>query len=123
MQKRKGLRKALKKTDPIVRNADVVVKAASPVDDAPSRIFVPELIGDPDVPAALVKNPTRTVKIEQLTHDISSDQLQEALAFCGSGISSFCLGSSSCVAYVEFEVRFLSPLLLVLIYHKYEESS
>ncbi|XP_065624071.1 uncharacterized protein LOC112021211 isoform X5 [Quercus suber] len=102
-EKREGLQKALKKTDLIVRNADVVVKAASPGDDAPSRIFVPELIGDPDVPVALVKNPTRTVKIEQLTHDISSDQLQEALAFCGSGISSFCLGSSSCVAYVEFE--------------------
>ncbi|KAM4127382.1 hypothetical protein ACJW30_02G085900 [Castanea mollissima] len=104
-KKRQGLQKALKKTDLIVRNADVVVKAASPVDDAPSRIFVPELIGDPDVPAALVKNPTRTVKIEQLTHDISSDQLQEALAFCGSGISSFYLGSSSCVAYVEFETE------------------
>ncbi|XP_030923977.1 uncharacterized protein LOC115950854 isoform X1 [Quercus lobata] len=104
-KKREGLQKALKKTDLIVRRADVVVKAASPVDDAPSRILVPELIGDPDVPAALVKNPTRTVKIEQLTHDISSDQLQEALAFCGSGISSFYLGSSSCVAYVEFETE------------------
>ena len=108
------MEKALKKTDLMVKGADVTVQAASFVENEPSRIFIPELIGDPDVPAAQVKNPTRTVKIKQLTDDISSHQLKEALAFCGSGISNFYLGSSSCVAYVEFEVRLLSSYLLVL---------
>uniref|UniRef100_A0A2N9FDQ4 RRM domain-containing protein n=1 Tax=Fagus sylvatica TaxID=28930 RepID=A0A2N9FDQ4_FAGSY len=104
-KEREGLEKALKKTDLMVKGADVTVQAASFVENEPSRIFIPELIGDPDVPAAQVKNPTRTVKIKQLTDDISSHQLKEALAFCGSGISNFYLGSSSCVAYVEFETE------------------
>ena len=107
------MQKALKKTDLMINYEDVIVEASF-MEDAPTRIPIPELIGDPDVPAALVKNPTRTAKIKQLTRDISSCQLQEALAFCKSGISSFSLGSSSSVAYIEFEVRLLSLLLLVL---------
>lgn len=113
------MQKALKKTG---LNADVIVEATSFMEDAPNRIPIPELIGDPDFPAALIKNPTRTAKIKQLTHDISSCQLQEALTFCKSGISSFSLGSSSSVAYLEFEVRLLSLLLLVLSSHKLESA-
>ncbi|XP_059448799.1 uncharacterized protein LOC132179986 isoform X3 [Corylus avellana] len=102
---RKALQKALKKTDLMVNYEDVIVEATSFMEDAPTRIPIPELIGDPDVPAALIRNPIRTAKIKQLTHDISSCQLQEALAFCKSGISSFSLGSSNSVAYVEFETE------------------
>ncbi|KAH7522072.1 hypothetical protein FEM48_Zijuj07G0098900 [Ziziphus jujuba var. spinosa] len=51
-----------------------------------------------------MKNPTRTVMIKELSSDISSDQLKEALGFCGNGISGFSFGSSSSVAYVEFEL-------------------
>jgi hypothetical protein len=53
-----------------------------------------------------VKHPTRTVKIKQLTDDISSHQLKEALSFCRSGINVF-VGASSSNAYVEFEVSLL----------------
>jgi hypothetical protein len=100
----------------MIHNADVIVESTSITSfiySSKKRIPIPELIGDPDVPAGLVKNPTRTATIKQLAHNISSCQLQEALAFCKSGISSFSLGSSSSVAYVEFEVRLLSLLLLV----------
>lgn len=69
-------------------------------------IRIPDLIGDPDVPIALVKEPTRTVKIHPLTHDISSKQIKEALRFCRSNISNFILGSSRTDAFVEFEVWF-----------------
>lgn len=92
----------------VIEGAHVVVDATS-LEDVPNKISIPNLIGDPEVPLMLVKNPTRTVMIKQLTHDISSHQLKEALAFCGSGISSVFLGSSSSVAYVEFEVRKFFP--------------
>lgn len=114
------MQNALKKTDLMINYEDVIVEATSFMEDAPTRIPIPELIGDPDVP--LIRNPTRTAKIKQLTHDISSCQLQEALAFCKSGISSFSLGSSNSVAYVEFEVRLLSLLLLVLSSHILESA-
>lgn len=107
MQTGKGLKEALKKTDLMIGKANVIVEAPSFVPDT-TMILIPELIGDPDVPAALVKNPTRTVKIKQLAQDISSDQLQKALAFCNCGTSNFLLDSANSVAYVEFEVRPLS---------------
>lgn len=103
LQTQEGLQKALGKTDLTVRNIDVFVEGASSR-DVPNKVTVPNLIGDPKVPTALVKNPTRTVVIKQLTDDISSHHLKEALDFCGSGISGVFLGSSSSVAYVEFEV-------------------
>ncbi|KAM1172147.1 hypothetical protein ACFXTH_022410 [Malus domestica] len=99
-----GLQKALGKTDLTVRNIDIFVEAASSK-DVRNKVTVPKLIGDPKVPTALVKNPTRTVVIKQLTDDISSHHLKEALDFCGSAISGVFLGSSSSVAYVEFETE------------------
>lgn len=65
---------------------------------------IPSVNGDPDAPAALVKNPTWTIKIEQLTREISSHDIEEALAFCQSNVSGYFMGSSESVAYVEFEV-------------------
>ncbi|XP_059650858.1 uncharacterized protein LOC132296876 [Cornus florida] len=102
---RKGLQKAIEKTDLMVKNSLVTVEAISSLAEMPSRISIPNLINDPDVPAALVKNPTRTVMIKHLTHDISSHQIEEALAFCESKITGFFLGSSSSVACVEFETE------------------
>lgn len=72
-----------------------------------TTISVPSLLGDPDMPAALVKNPTRTIRIEQLTQEMSSHHIVEALSFCSSNISGYFLGSSHSVAYVEFEVNYL----------------
>lgn len=107
MQTREGYQNALKKTDLMVLNAEAFVEASSS-EDMDDAISIPDLIGDPDAPVALVKNPTKTVKVKQLSEDISSQQLKEALAFCQSGISSFYLGSTSSVLYVEFEVKRLS---------------
>ncbi|KAI8010985.1 hypothetical protein LOK49_LG06G02646 [Camellia lanceoleosa] len=84
---------------------NVIVEAASSTENLPNKTSIPNLIGDPDVPSSLVKNPTRTVMIKQLTPDISSHDIEEALAFCGSNISGFFFGSSSFVAYVEFEIE------------------
>ncbi|KAL6194760.1 hypothetical protein ACLB2K_035836 [Fragaria x ananassa] len=99
-----GSHKALRKSG-IVSEGHTLVVDANSLEDVPNKIAIPNLIGDPEVPLMLVKSPTRTVMIKQLTHDISLHQLKEALAFCGSGISSVFLGSSSSVAYVEFETE------------------
>lgn len=72
-----------------------------------AAVPVPSLLGDPDIPAALVKNPTRTIRIEPLTEEISSHHIVEALAFCNSKVSGYFLGSSPSVAYVELEVNLL----------------
>ncbi|PQQ17244.1 uncharacterized protein Pyn_34166 [Prunus yedoensis var. nudiflora] len=69
---RYGSQRALRKTDLIIGNADVVVEATS-LEDVLNKVSIPNVIG--------------------------------ALAFCGSGISSFFLGSSSSVAFVEFETE------------------
>ncbi|KAJ6721732.1 hypothetical protein OIU85_024791 [Salix viminalis] len=98
---RQGLHKALEKPEVMVKNSNAFIDETSL--DTAKRISIPNLIGDIDIPVELVKNPTRTVKIKQLTNDISSHQLKEALSFCGSGINSFFLGASSSNAYVEFE--------------------
>lgn len=112
LQTREGSLKALRKSDLVIEGSFVLVEATS-LEDVPNKISIPNLIGDLEVPLLLVKNPTRTVMIKQLTHDISTYQLKEALAFCGSGISSFFLGSSSSVAYVEFEVFSHGSLFLI----------
>ncbi|KAK9289289.1 hypothetical protein L1049_017765 [Liquidambar formosana] len=102
---REGLQKALKKTDLRVRNSDAIVGTTSSLEDMPNRISIPNLIVDPDVPVSLVKNPSRTIMIKELTHGISLRHLKEAFSFCESGISRLFLGSSSSVAYVEFETE------------------
>jgi len=100
LQTRQGLHKALEKPEVLIKNSNAFIH------DTASRISIPNLIGDIDISVALVKHPTRTVKIKQLTDDISSHQLKEALSFCRSGINVF-LGASSSNAYVEFEVSLL----------------
>ncbi|KAL3578020.1 hypothetical protein D5086_019524 [Populus alba] len=94
---RQGLHKALQKPEVLIKNSNAFIH------DTASRISIPNLIGDIDISVALVKHPTRTVRIKQLTDDISSHQLKEALLFCRSGINGFFLGASSSNAYVEFE--------------------
>nr|XP_027116596.1 uncharacterized protein LOC113734306 isoform X1 [Coffea arabica] len=102
---REGLRNALEETDIMVTNRNVTVEAAASVEDKSYRTSIPSLIGDPDVPAGLVKNPTRTVKITQLTCDISSDDVIAALTSCGSKVTGFFLGALDSVAFVEFETE------------------
>uniref|UniRef100_A0A2P2LFC2 RRM domain-containing protein n=1 Tax=Rhizophora mucronata TaxID=61149 RepID=A0A2P2LFC2_RHIMU len=97
-----GFKRAQNKTDVLVRSMNIIIEGTSP-DDISNKISIPSLIGDPNLPVALVKNPTCVVKIKQLTPGISSHHLKEALTFCGGGITSFFLGSSSSVGYVEFE--------------------
>lgn len=100
------MEKALQTIDLVVNGTAVVVEPASSLENLSKKISIPNLIGDPDAPAALVKNPMRTVAIKQLTPEICSRHIEEALTFCESKISGIFLGSSSSVAYVEFEVRF-----------------
>ncbi|KAL2242619.1 UNVERIFIED_CONTAM: hypothetical protein Sindi_0379900 [Sesamum indicum] len=100
---RDGLKNALKRSGRIVCRGVISVESAASVEKRTLMIPVPSLIGDPDVPAALVKNPTRTIKILQLTSEISSHHIQEALAFCESSVSGYFLGYKPSVAYVEFE--------------------
>ncbi|XVF28577.1 hypothetical protein REPUB_Repub15cG0042000 [Reevesia pubescens] len=101
---RKGCQIALKKNDLMIRNTEVFLEGTSS-EDMDNAISIPDLIGDPDAPVALVKNPTKTIKVKHLSEDISSQQLKEALAFSHSRISSFFLGSTSSVRYVEFETE------------------
>ncbi|KAG8373192.1 hypothetical protein BUALT_Bualt12G0145500 [Buddleja alternifolia] len=102
---REGFQNALKRSDMFGNCASIIVESATSTEKTTAKIPVPCLIGDPDIPAALVKNPTRTVRIEQLTREISSHHIEEALSFCGSNISGYFLGSSHSVAYVEFETE------------------
>lgn len=122
MQTKEGMQNALKKNGLRVGNKTLIVEAARCEDNIPSKTLIPSLIGYADVPASLVKNPTRTVMITQLTPGINFRDIEAALAFCGSKISGFFFGSSSSVAYVELAVstfysRFLSrfcPLIFLL---------
>ncbi|XP_017215727.1 uncharacterized protein LOC108193536 isoform X1 [Daucus carota subsp. sativus] len=100
-----GMQNALKATDLLLRNWTITLEEASSLKSQSKSITIPRLIGDPDAPAALVKNPTRTVAIKQLTHEICPRHIEEALAFCESNISGFYLGTSDSVAYVEFETE------------------
>ncbi|KAL6954949.1 hypothetical protein U1Q18_044391 [Sarracenia purpurea var. burkii] len=105
-QTKEGMRKALKKTGLTVQNSTIIVEAAHSADDIPNTTLIPNLIGYPEIPASLVKNPTaRTVMIKQLTPDISLCDIEEALAFCGRKISGFFFGSSTSVAFVELETE------------------
>ncbi|KAK4388132.1 hypothetical protein Sango_2419800 [Sesamum angolense] len=100
-----GLSNALKKSGGSVRRGVITVESAAFVEKRTLTVPIPSLIGDPNVPAALVKNPTRTIKIVQLTSEISSHHIQEALAFCESNVSGYFLGYNPSVAYVEFETE------------------
>ncbi|EYU32569.1 hypothetical protein ABFS82_14G026900 [Erythranthe guttata] len=100
---REGFNKALKKTSLLVAGGIVTVESASSTRKRNVKTPIPSLIGDHNTPAALVKNPTRTIKIESLSREISSNHIEEALSFCETNISGYFLGSSDSVAYVEFE--------------------
>ncbi|KAL3634455.1 hypothetical protein CASFOL_021509 [Castilleja foliolosa] len=97
----KGFKRALKKSGSFLTKYDITVEPATSIENVKS--LMPNLTGDHDVPAALVKNPTRTIKIEQLSREMSSCRIKEALAFCDCNISGYFMGSSHSVAYVEFE--------------------
>ncbi|KAK3015945.1 hypothetical protein RJ639_005760 [Escallonia herrerae] len=84
---REGLQKALEMTDLLVKGVIVSMEAVSSLDSISKRFPIPYLIDDPNVPAALAKNPTRTVMLKELTDDISSHDIEKALGFCGSNIS------------------------------------
>ncbi|KAK4356997.1 hypothetical protein RND71_022607 [Anisodus tanguticus] len=96
-----GRQEALKKTDVIIKNA-VVMEATSPPKGR-ERMCIPDLIGYPEVPTSLVKHPSRTIMIKELKQNLSFHDIEEALAFCRSNITGIFFGSSSSVAYVEFE--------------------
>ncbi|KAL3329098.1 hypothetical protein AABB24_036281 [Solanum stoloniferum] len=97
----KGKQKALECSDVVIRNV-IVVEATFPLKGR-ERMCIPDLIGYPEVPTSLVKHPSRTVMIKELKHNVSFHDIEEALAFCGSNITGIFFGSSSSVAYVEFE--------------------
>ncbi|KAM3356606.1 putative protein isoform X1 [Capsicum galapagoense] len=84
--------KALKRSDVMIM--DTVVLEAK---------CIPDLIGYPEVPTTLVKHPSRTVMIKEFKHNVTFRDIEEALAFCISNITGIFFGSSSSVAYVEFE--------------------
>ncbi|XP_058094629.1 uncharacterized protein LOC131240424 isoform X2 [Magnolia sinica] len=83
---------------------DVAVEAGSPLLKMPDRICSPDLVRVPNVPTALLKNPTRTVMIKGLHEGLAFHHLRRALSSCGC-ISSFTMGPSSDVVYVEFETE------------------
>ncbi|KAK9020207.1 hypothetical protein V6N11_054697 [Hibiscus sabdariffa] len=99
---RKGSEIALKKNDIMIMNTEAFVEPISS-EESDVVISIPDLIADPETPSALVKKPTKTVKVKHLSEKISSQQLKNALAFCHSNISNIFLGSTSSVVYVEFE--------------------
>ncbi|KAL8486670.1 hypothetical protein ACS0TY_023384 [Phlomoides rotata] len=103
----KGFEKALRKSGSLIQNASITVESATVMEKKTLKIPIPGLLGDPDIPSALIKNPTRTIKVESLTKETSSHHIAEALAFCKSSISGYTLGSSHSVAYVEFEVKYI----------------
>lgn len=103
MQTWAGMQNALQATDLFLNGCTITLEAVG----QSKKLTIPSLIGDPDAPAALIKNPMRTVAIKQLTHKICPRHIEEALAFCESNISGVFLGSSDSVAYVEFKVYHL----------------
>ncbi|CAN8268671.1 unnamed protein product [Cochlearia groenlandica] len=99
-----AVKKALNKAYMMVNNQNVVMEATCK-EDMVEKISIPNLIGDPDVPIGLVKEPNRTVKIHPLASDINLDQIKEALSFCRSDISKLIFGSSKTAVFVEFETE------------------
>ncbi|KAA3480863.1 Polyadenylate-binding 1-A [Gossypium australe] len=102
---REGSQLALKKNDLMVMETEAFVEPTSSEDTAGAIISIPDPISDPKAPTALLKNPTKTVKVKNLCEDISLQQLKEALAFHRSSISNIFLGSTTSVVYVEFETE------------------
>lgn len=100
-ESKKGKQKALKCSDAVIRNVAVVEATFPP--KGRERMCIPDLIGHPEVPTSLVKHPSRTVMIKELKHNVSFHDIEEALVFCESNITGIFFGSSSSVAYVEFE--------------------
>ncbi|KAJ4824378.1 hypothetical protein Tsubulata_034887 [Turnera subulata] len=100
---KEGKQKALELTEVPIYNGSCFFQETSVKKMAHKSISIPELIGDTDIPVALVKHPTRTIKVKHLTGDISLDKFSQALSFCGSEITSFFLGTSGSIAYVEFK--------------------
>ncbi|KAF3618491.1 putative kinesin-like protein KIF11-like [Capsicum annuum] len=110
-----GRQKALKRSDVMIM--DTVVLEAT---------CIPDLIGYPEVPTSLVKHPSRTVMIKEFKHNVTFRDIEEALAFCISNITGIFFGSSSSVAYVEFEafaslMLFSDLILYVPSLNGYEE--
>ncbi|XP_009102625.1 uncharacterized protein LOC103828748 [Brassica rapa] len=99
-----AVKKALKKGVVMLKHSSAIVEAVSQ-EDMVEKIRIPDLIGDPDVPVSLVKEPTRTVKIHPLDQSIGSNQIREALRFCKSDISKIIFGSSTTAAFIEFETE------------------
>ncbi|PPR91492.1 hypothetical protein GOBAR_AA29192 [Gossypium barbadense] len=102
---REGSQLALKKDDLMVMETEAFVEPTSSEDTAGAIISIPDPISDPEAPTALLKNPTKTVKVKNLCEDISLQQLKDALAFHHSSISNIFLGSTTSVLYVEFETE------------------
>ncbi|KAL5702353.1 hypothetical protein ACHQM5_027581 [Ranunculus cassubicifolius] len=104
-----GMRNALAKTDVSLTVSkgkyNLILEASSSSTYTTIKLQAPDLIGMPDVPPSLVINPTRTVMLMGLTDNISSSHLIDAFSFCGSRITGFFMGSSSSVAYIEFETE------------------
>ncbi|CAN7127123.1 unnamed protein product [Brassica rapa subsp. narinosa] len=99
-----AVKKAPKKGVVMLKHSSAIVEAVSQ-EDMVEKIRIPDLIGDPDVPVSLVKEPTRTVKIHPLDQSIGSNQIREALRFCKSDISKIIFGSSTTAAFIEFETE------------------
>ncbi|PIA50481.1 hypothetical protein AQUCO_01300899v1 [Aquilegia coerulea] len=102
---KEGMRKALTKSDAISSGSDVVVEAVSPSTYSSIKIHAPNQIGVTGVPTSLVKNPTRTVMVKGLAHNLALHHLEDVFSFCGARITGFFMGSSSSVAYIEFETE------------------
>ncbi|KAM7278781.1 hypothetical protein ACFE04_005915 [Oxalis oulophora] len=100
---KEAVQKALAMNDMMVQE-DVTIEAL-PLDDMSCNIPIPNLIGDPDVPLALVQNPTRTIKVKDLAPDTSLHDLEKALSFhCNGKVDCF-IDSASSAAYVVFETE------------------
>ncbi|KAK6929756.1 hypothetical protein RJ641_003850 [Dillenia turbinata] len=97
-----GLKKALTRTDQLIKDTNTKGEYTSFSKCMPDDISC--LVSDLEVPVALVKNPSRTVMIKGLAHNINSHHLKDALSIYGS-ISGIFFGSSCSVAYVEFEIE------------------
>nr|XP_016444637.1 PREDICTED: uncharacterized protein LOC107769893 [Nicotiana tabacum] len=97
-----GRQKALETSDVSIAKVVLVLEATS-APKGGERMCIPDLIGCPDVPTTLVKHPSRTAMIKNLKHNVSFHDIEKALAFCRSNITGIFFGSSSSIAYVEFE--------------------
>ncbi|VFQ85419.1 unnamed protein product [Cuscuta campestris] len=99
-----GMKKALERTDVRVKGSTVTVEPATSTPlKGVRRASIPDLIGLPDVPAALVKNPKLTVMITDIALETRFHHIQHAFSFGKTKISQVLFGSSKNVAFVEFE--------------------